>query len=220
MENIDALNDALGVLQNEGFVPDDYKGQVDEYRGTLNQLKEDYELVQEIKKNWDSFDIKKPTQEMVASALAVSGRVVDRLRTLPFLKDIKEFQQCLDIAEKTIDALTVLSKELFEMKDLYLALKAAESNPAAAVQAAWAGPSIAKKGIDFVRWVAPSLDTTQEMKDIENNVFTTIGVATSSGASAGALAGTFVGGPVGAAIGGALGGTFGSIIGAIKIAAE
>ena len=106
------------------------------------------------------------------------------------------------------------------VRDLYLALKAAESNPAAAVQAAWVGPSIAKKGIDFVRWVAPSLDTTQEMKDIENNVFTTIGVATSSGASAGALAGTFVGGPVGAAIGGALGGAFGSIIGAIKIAAE
>ena len=220
MENITSLHDALGVLQGEGFVPYDFKDQVEEFRGTLDQLKKDYELVQEIKKNWASFDKKNPTQEMVASALAVSGRVVDRLRTLPFVKDIEEFQHCLDIAEKTINALTVLATELFEMKDLYMALKAAEANPAAAVQAAWAGPGIAKKGIDFIRWVAPSLEPTEELKKIETNVFTTIGGATSGGATAGAMAGAVVGGPVGAAIGGALGGAFGSIIGAIKIATE
>ena len=48
---------------------------------------------------------------------------------------------------------------------MYLALMAAEANPAAAVQVAWAGPAVAKKAIDFFRHVFPGLDTTDKMKE-------------------------------------------------------
>merc|ERR1712110_960935 len=122
-------------------------------------------------------------------------------------------------AKTTVNALSELAKTAFELHDYALALKAAEANPAAAVQAAWAGPAVAKTGIDFIRWVAPNLDTTEEMKAIENNVFAKLGGGASGGATVGATIGAF-GGPAGAAIGGALGGCLGTIIGAVSIAME
>merc|ERR1719295_1971307 len=98
---------------------------------------------------------------------------------------------------------------------MYLALMAAEANPAAAVQVAWAGPAVAKKGIDFLRHVFPGLDTTDEMKDIENKVFNRIGGGAASGATVGAGIGSFVLPGAGTAIGGALGGILGTLSGLI-----
>ena len=108
-----------------------------------------------------------------------------------------------------------VASTLFQAKDFYLALKAAETNPAAAVQVAWAGPAIAKGGIDFIRYVAPSLDTDAATKEIENKVFGCISKDVSIGAGIGATAGLIFG-PAGAAAGGAIGGAIGSIVGAIE----
>ena len=36
---------------------------------------------------------------------------------------------------------------------------------------AWAGPDVAKAGIDFIRWINPNLDTSE----IEDNVCTLVG---------------------------------------------
>ena len=49
-------------------------------------------------------------------------------------------------------------------------MKAFDVNPVGACTAAWGGPGIAKTGIDFIRWVAPSLNTDEETRKIENKV--------------------------------------------------
>lgn len=100
------------------------------------------------------------------------------------------------------------------------ALAAAEVNPVAAIGAAWAGPAIAKKGIDWIRYVAPSLDTDEKTKEIENKVFSNVGGGAGVGAAVGGVIGFLCGGPPGAAAGAALGGAFGGAGGAVKYAAE
>ena len=196
------ISDALHQISESEIsqlLPDEYQDQLEQVQGVVDQLKEDAELLEAMKKlkneQWEN-----PTQEMVASAVAVSKRVINRLKTLPFVSEIEVFQECLNVAEKVIDGLKIVADAAFEANDYWNVLQAAEANPAAACKAAWAGPAIAKCGIDFIRSIAPGLDTTQETKDVENNVFGCIGTGVSAGAAIGGTVGA-LGGPAGAAAG-------------------
>ena len=133
-----------------------------------------------------------------------------------------DVKKALEVCESALEAFATG----YEITKFILALKAFEVNPGAACTAAWGGPTVAKAGIDFVRFVAPSLDTDAETKEIENRVFTLVGGGAGAGAGGGALIGGaigfFVGGPpgaaAGAAAGAALGGCAGSVTGAIILA--
>ena len=132
-------------------------------------------------------------------------------------------KKAFDICE---NALEVFAKG-FDIVKLGLALKAFESNPGGACAAAWGGATIAKTGIDFIRWVDPNLDTDEETKKIEKKVFALVGGGAGAGAGIGAMIGGAigflfggVGAPVGAAIGAALGGCAGSITGAVIYALD
>ena len=218
--NLDLLRDAYEKLEGLlGLLEDNLSEEQKEYKEVFDQLKTNYDLMKEMMKKDNEVDWQKPTQEMVASAKIVAIKFIESLEQLPFVEENENLKSLLEAAKTTVNALSELAKTAFEFKDYALALKAAEANPAAAVQVAWAGPAVAKNGIDFIRWVAPDLDTTEEMKAIENNVFTKLGGGASGGAMIGAGLG-WIGGPAGAAIGGALGGALGSIVGAVSILFE
>jgi len=217
-EYLDLTRDGIKKLEDTGIVdqlPEEHQDKVENVKEVLDQLKKDAELIDQIKKKLVDADWENPTQEMVSSALAVSKAVIERIKTLPFIAENEAVKELLNAAHKSIDGLEQVAKTLFQAKDFYLALMAAEANPAAAVQVAWAGPGIAKGGIDFIRYVAPSLDTDAATKEVENKVFGCIARDTSIGALIGATALSFLG-PPGAAAGGALGGAIGSIVGAVE----
>ena len=123
----------------------------------------------------------------------------------------------MEISEKTLDVASKAVDLTWDMVSFAKSIAGAGINPEGAVGAAFAGSAIAKKGIDFIRAVAPSLDTDEETKKIENNVFGVVGGAVAGGASIGGTIGV-IGGPPGMAIGAALGGLAGSVIGAVGFA--
>jgi len=130
-------------------------------------------------------------------------------------------KNALEVCDKAMEAIA----KGFEVVKIGLALRAFDLNPGKACAAAWGGANIAKTGIDFIRYVAPSLDTDKETKEIENKVFALVGGGAAVGASVGAAIGGAIGllfGGIGvapgAAIGAALGGGIGSITGAVILA--
>ena len=215
--NLDLLKEQLLLieqLEGTGLLEDNLSEEQQEYKESFDQLKANYDLIKEMMKEDSEVDWENPTKEMVASAKIVAVKTIESLKNLPFIEENEDLKNLLEAAKTTVNSLSELAKTSFEFPDYVLALKAAEANPAAAVNAAWAGPAVAKTGIDFIRWVAPSLDTTEEMKAIENS-----GGWDSDAAKIGATVGCVLG-PAGAAIGGALGGCVGTIIGAVPIAME
>ena len=125
----------------------------------------------------------------------------------------------MDTINNFIEGVEMFAETAFELNGYYLALQAAEANPTKACEAAWAGPGLAKQGIDFIRWIDPNLDTSPEMKEIEDSAFSEIGGGAGAGATIGGGIGAFAG-PAGAAIGAALGGCAGSVVGAVKFVVE
>jgi len=141
----------------------------------------------------------------------------------PYAAKSPEIKNALEVTEQAVE---VFAKG-FDMVKLVLAVKAFDVNPAGACAAAWGGPQVAKAGIDFIRFVAPNLDTNAETKKIENRVFELVG----GGAGAGAGVGAAIGGGIGflfggigaapgAAIGAAIGGCAGSVTGAVLLALD
>jgi len=221
-ENVDQMHNAVETLQNSDIVnqlPEEFADKVDESEKLLAEIKEDFKLLEDIKEAYGELDLENPTTEMVSAVCAVNHRLIEKLKKLPYLKDMEAFQDCLNTLQTVNDSLEELAKTVGEARGMVLALAAANHNPAAAVEVAWAGPAVAKKGIDFIRHIFPSLDTTDEMKEVENKVFSRIGGSTATGASIGGTIG-WAGGPVGAAIGGALGGIIGSVAGLVYHAAS
>merc|ERR1712165_635582 len=173
--------------------------------------------IHEIKAKEGEVDWKKPTKEVVATMEALATLGFEALQKIPYVQDHPDLKNLLEISEVTINAASKAVNVAWTVADYGLALEAAMENPAAAVGAAFAGPEIAKYGIDFIRKVAPSLDTDEETKKIENNVFGMVGGGATTGASIGGIVG-MIGGPPGIAIGATLGGLAGTVIGAVGIA--
>ena len=149
---------------------------------------------------------------------APSGGFIERLENCnTFVQEHPHLKTLLEISEKTLDVASKAVDLAWDMVSFTKSIAGAGINPEGAVGAAFAGSAIAKKGIDFIRAVAPSLDTDEETKKIENNVFKMVGGGATTGASIGGIVGV-IGGPPGIAIGATLGGLAGTVIGAVGIA--
>merc|ERR1712079_105860 len=207
------LDDSFDEADKSGALDDGIKSCKPDFR----DLRDYRDLIKKMKDSED-VDWKPPSQEMVATVTALTEKIIERLKNCnSFVQKHPQLKTLLDITEMTLDVASKAIDAAWDTVNFINAIKAAEANPAGAVGAAFAGPDIAKKGINFIRWIDPNLDTDEETKKVEQNVFGMVGGGASAGASIGGLVGT-VGGPPGMAIGAALGGLAGSVIGAVGFA--
>ena len=211
-ESIERLVDGFDEIANSGILEEDMN---EDHSTVIDDLRSYHNLLREISDNED-FDWNYPTKEAVATAHALARDVITALSKLPYVQDEPLLNEALKYAEEIVNMSSKVVDVSWTVAEYGLALKAANTNPAGAVGAAFAGPEIAKYGIDFIRYVAPSLDTDEETKKIEQNVFGMVGGGATGGATIGGVIG-LIGGPPGAAIGAALGGLAGSVAGAIGV---
>jgi len=213
-EALDLMVGGFDKIANSGLLGDGLKGNWSNAYKDLDYVRDQ---IHEVKKREDKVDWKKPTQEVVATMEALATLGFGAVQNITYVQNHPDLKNLLDICATTINAASKAVNVAWKVADYGLALEAAMENPAAAVGAAFAGPELAKYGIDFIRKVAPSLDTDEETKKIENNVFGMVGGGAAGGASIGGAIGV-IGGPPGMAIGAALGGLAGSVIGAVGFA--
>ena len=137
----------------------------------------------------------------------------------PYSGNNPELIKALEISETAVQAFA----RGFDSVKLDLALRAYDFNPVGACEAAWGVETVAKTGTDFIRYVAPTLDTDERGKKTVNTTAKDLCCGGFIGAGIGALIGGGIGGgafwfiapiavPVGIAIGGACGGVAGIII--------
>ena len=105
----------------------------------------------------------------------------------------------------------------FDLSEIGLALEAFDINPKRACEIAFGKSALGKTGINFVRHVAPNLDSTEEIVKIERRILELV----NAGKSAASIAiarrfGAFANG-VGASVGAEFGG-FGSVTGVVLLA--
>ena len=199
------------------------KEQIDKSKDYVDKMTErektDMEKVYEIASQIDEYKQATESMEKGACLAGVTKKFIGLIK--PYVRN-PDVKKALDVCENALEDFA----RGYEIVNFGLALKAFEANPGAACIAAWGGPTVAKAGIDFIRWVAPSLDTDAETKRIENRVFELVGGGAGAGAGGGALIGGAIGflmgGPpgaaAGAAAGAALGGCAGSVTGAVILA--
>ena len=72
--------------------------------------------------------------ESVAAAGALIKEVINILKSLPFLEDNETHQKCLNTVQEAWSGIGAVADALFETKDFFSVLLAAEANPASAVQ--------------------------------------------------------------------------------------
>ena len=66
--------------------------------------------------------------------MAVGKEIINALRSVPFLEDNETYQKCLSTVQDAWTLLGDIADTLFEAKEFFMALHAAEANPAVAVQ--------------------------------------------------------------------------------------
>merc|ERR1712038_1891510 len=210
---VDKLDDSFDEAHKSGALDDGVKT----CKSAFMDLKVYRDSVLKMRNNED-VDWKKPSQEMVATVTGITEKIIERLEKCnTFVQEHPKLKTLLEISEKTLDVASKAVDLTWDMVSFAKSIAGAGINPEGAVGAAFAGSAIAKKGIDFIRAVAPSLDTDEETKKIENNVFKMVGGGATTGASIGGIVGV-IGGPPGIAIGATLGGLAGTVIGAVGIA--
>ena len=133
----DYLKDIGGAIEEfERTEPDRILGDKEEASQTkvvLDELRKWRDTINKARELGD-IDWENPTKEAVAAGVAVGHDIINRLRSLPFLKENKAYQNCLSAVEEAWKGMGAVADALFTAKDFFSVLLAAEANPAAACQ--------------------------------------------------------------------------------------
>ena len=97
--NLDLLKDAFEQLEGTGLLEGNLSEEQQEYKESFDQLKANYDLIEEMMKEDSEVDWENPTKEMVASAKIVAVKTIESLKNLPFIEDNEDLKNLLEAAK-------------------------------------------------------------------------------------------------------------------------